>query len=725
MTENIVAATIEKYRTAISEQNSRSTLFNLPKRSIRTLFLDGPAKAIELALASGNDLEVGTGILTPSPDDVSQFPLIASLDDQMIADHGLSSLYCGLGMIEWSDTSDAKSKMAPLVLVPVKVTAASPAGFRIRSCGDRILNEPLMKRLNLQRSAIPLEDPLSFIPKRSHVRIKAFSDRAAIGLFSTIRTTIAERLDEAFSGSFSAHPLVANLLATAPSAAALLPDSAADSVHPYLPCDTTQLAAIVAASSGQNLVIHGPPGTGKTQTITNIAAECLDQGKRVLILSEAVAALEPIVNRLGIRLDERATLNLCADASTSLRGNHGRLREVRDELTRLPSDARPKVVIATSAGYVSAVPPHWTFDTVIVDEASRMRLSYAIPAIAAARQMIIVGDRHQCGPSMIIQFSQDGSVTQESDMSIMEAAIASKIPEVHLTRHYRSKHPSLIEFSNERFYKRKLISAPSAHPYGEYGCIIRHVGGRTVAGANQIEADAIAASAVSQVNADSTSSIAVIAATFQQCVTIAKSIRSLDPKAYERIDIIHASGCQGIERDVVLLSLTFGPDERGAQKRNFGIFSDLDGHKVLNVCLTRARKRTEVFSSIEVRSLSPDVRTPNGTLGAFLRSRDELSESGDREVYHSQIVALLNLHGYEVASDDHNLLVKYEGQFYAAIQLTGAMSRLDETSEKAQLENSGWSVTSLPAEILNRDRFELDPTVDAVLKDIEFFRRKN
>ena len=68
--------------------------------------------------------------------------------------------------------------------------------------------------------------------------------------------------------------------------------------HTILPCDASQLEAILAIKSGASLVLDGPPGTGKSQTIANVIAECLADGKTVLFVSEKAAALEVIKQRL-------------------------------------------------------------------------------------------------------------------------------------------------------------------------------------------------------------------------------------------------------------------------------------------------------------------------------------------------------------------------------------------------------------------------------------------
>src|SRR5206468_5882639 len=62
--------------------------------------------------------------------------------------------------------------------------------------------------------------------------------------------------------------------------------------------DSSQHSALVDALAGKNLVIEGPPGTGKSQTITNLIAAALVSGKTVLFVAEKLAALEVVRNRL-------------------------------------------------------------------------------------------------------------------------------------------------------------------------------------------------------------------------------------------------------------------------------------------------------------------------------------------------------------------------------------------------------------------------------------------
>ena len=73
-------------------------------------------------------------------------------------------------------------------------------------------------------------------------------------------------------------------------------------IHDQFPliydADSSQHSALIDAVNGKNLVIEGPPGTGKSQTITNLIAACLNSGKTVLFVAEKMAALNVVKDRL-------------------------------------------------------------------------------------------------------------------------------------------------------------------------------------------------------------------------------------------------------------------------------------------------------------------------------------------------------------------------------------------------------------------------------------------
>ena len=105
--------------------------------------------------------------------------------------------------------------------------------------------------------------------------------------------------------------------------------------YSVLPTDFSQLRAIEEARRGGNLVIHGPPGAGKSQTISNLIATLIADGKRVLFVSEKTAALDGVKRRL----EECGLGVFCLD----LHSDRGRKSQVYAQLRSSLSDAREGV----------------------------------------------------------------------------------------------------------------------------------------------------------------------------------------------------------------------------------------------------------------------------------------------------------------------------------------------------------------------------------------------
>jgi len=114
------------------------------------------------------------------------------------------------------------------------------------------------------------------------------------------RLTEADRPNPAFDAVFSAEPRR--------TGEENLAVQVADQ-FPIVPCDATQAAAVARARTGQSFVLHGPPGSGKSQTITNLIADYLARGKRVLFVCEKRPALDVVYHRLQQQgLDELCCL---------------------------------------------------------------------------------------------------------------------------------------------------------------------------------------------------------------------------------------------------------------------------------------------------------------------------------------------------------------------------------------------------------------------------------
>ncbi len=145
------------------------------------------------------------------------------------------------------------------------------------------------------------------------------------------------------------------------------------------------------------------------------------------------------------------------------------------------------------------------FDLLVIDEASQMRVEDAIGALSRAKQVVIVGDPKQLPPSSFFQSSgteEDEESESEVDEplsaeSVLDCALTAFQPSRDLRWHYRSKHESLIAFSNHHFYDNRLQIFPSPEPNNAaLGVKLRVVRGTFQSSINEVEAREVAESAV-------------------------------------------------------------------------------------------------------------------------------------------------------------------------------------------------------------------------------------
>ena len=99
-----------------------------------------------------------------------------------------------------------------------------------------------------------------------------------------------------------------------------------EQAYQVLDADPTQQRAILAARRGQSFVLQGPPGTGKTQTIANIITEGIASGKRVLFVSQKMAALDAVFKRLR----DKGLADLCLEVHS----HKANKKEVLEQLRR-------------------------------------------------------------------------------------------------------------------------------------------------------------------------------------------------------------------------------------------------------------------------------------------------------------------------------------------------------------------------------------------------------
>ncbi|SBS33424.1 hypothetical protein MAQ5080_02577 [Marinomonas aquimarina] len=262
------------------------------------------------------------------------------------------------------------------------------------------------------------------------------------------------------------------------------------------------------------------------------------------------------------------------------------------------------------------------FDVVIFDEASQITVWDAVGALARGKQVIVAGDPKQMPPTNFFGRSDsdpDGDVDGEGDLeSILDELLGASIPQRLLNLHYRSRRESLIAFSNSNYYDSSLVTFPApVHP--DNGVRLVKPNGfyaRGKARHNQGEAKAVVAEIIDRLKSDDevirNQSIGVVTFNTEQQSLIQDLLdeaRSEDPSIewafaedhLESVFVKNLETVQGDERDVILFSITYGPDESGHVAMNFGPLNRTGGERRLNVAMTRARSEMVVFSI-----LSPD-----------------------------------------------------------------------------------------------------------------------
>ncbi len=269
-------------------------------------------------------------------------------------------------------------------------------------------------------------------------------------------------------------------------------------------------------------------------------------------------------------------------------------------------------------------PSYPPFDLVVFDEASQIPVWDAVGAIARGKEAIIVGDPKQLPPTNFFSRLEgdegpdiDDSLVEDLE-SILDDCIAAQLPERHLNWHYRSRHESLIAFSNYHYYGNRLLTFPS--PHQELGVSFRHVKGKYDKGksrTNRAEAAAVVNEVLRRLGDPSLSHFSIGVVTFslpQQLLVddLLEEARRRHPEiepyfadsAHEPVFVKNLENVQGDERDVILFSICYGPDGSGRPpSMNFGPLNRDGGERRLNVAITRARREVIVFSTLRAENI--------------------------------------------------------------------------------------------------------------------------
>jgi len=316
------------------------------------------------------------------------------------------------------------------------------------------------------------------------------------------------------------------------------------------------------------------------------------------------------------------------------------------------------------------------FDLVIFDEASQMTTAEAIGSIARAKNAIVVGDPKQLPPTMFFHsVTVDEENLENEDLeSILDDCLALGLPERHLSWHYRSKHESLIAFSNQLYYGNRLCTFPSPDALDSKVRFVKVDGvyDRGFTKRNRKESEALVAEVVRRLKDPvlSRSSMGIVTfssaqrADIEKLLTKAITANKLDGVAYDREEplfVKNLENVQGDERDVILFSVCYGPDATGRVSLNFGPLNQAGGWRRLNVAVSRAREEMIVFTTLTSAMIDLNKTSSRGVAGLkyFLefaqQGKTRLAKSPS-DVSHGEgigtfIARELEAYGYECRSD--------------------------------------------------------------------------
>ncbi|MDM1084428.1 DUF3320 domain-containing protein [Myroides odoratimimus] len=333
------------------------------------------------------------------------------------------------------------------------------------------------------------------------------------------------------------------------------------------------------------------------------------------------------------------------------RGRGLSLRKLFDQMPNLLSRLKPCMLMSpiSVAQYFDVSTEH--FDLVIFDEASQLPTAEAISALARAKQAIIVGDPKQMPPTSFFASNKvdEDNLELEDLESILDDCLALSLPSKYLLRHYRSKHESLISFSNANFYDNKLLTFPSKDDLDKKVTFEFIEGGMYEKGksrTNKKEAIAIVEYIKQHYSQIKPKSLGVVTFSQTQQTLIEDMLSDMLIKnpaveekmlgASESLFIKNLENVQGDERDIILFSIGYGPDEEGKVSMNFGPLNRDGGWRRLNVAVTRARYEMKIFSSL--RGDQIDLRRTNAEGVKGLKNFLDFAEKGYVNIAESESV---------------------------------------------------------------------------------------
>lgn len=378
------------------------------------------------------------------------------------------------------------------------------------------------------------------------------------------------------------------------------------------------------------------------------------------------------------------------------------------------------------------------FDMVIFDEASQLQPVNAFGALMRGQQAIVVGDSKQLPPTRFFARMQDNELDDYEDASetmdvesILTMFEAKGAFNAMLRWHYRSRHNSLIEYSNHGFYGDKLVVFPAAgQAQAATGLHFVHLDESNSVyergkGKNPKEAQYIATKVAEHIREHPQQTLGVATFSLPQAQEIEDRVEILrrengelesffNKHPDEPFFVKNLENVQGDERDVIFIGIGYGRDKEGRISMNFGPLNQDGGERRLNVLITRARSKCVIFSNIQDHDI--DTRK---THAAGVRHLKKYLSFAEKKVldtptatgkepdspFEIEVAAAVRSLGwdvdYQVGSSGYNIDLAVKdpdkpGSYILAIECDGASyhssrwARDRDRLRQSVLENLGW-----------------------------------
>ncbi|KAA0991292.1 AAA domain-containing protein [Dyadobacter aurulentus] len=272
------------------------------------------------------------------------------------------------------------------------------------------------------------------------------------------------------------------------------------------------------------------------------------------------------------------------------------------------------------------------FDLVIFDEASQCYAEYGLPAAFRGKQLVVTGDSKQLPPSDLYKVRYEDRTGEEDFTAAIEIEslldlAAQSMEQFQLTGHYRSQSLDLIDFSNKNFYKGTLKLLPEFRDINTNRPGIQYIktDGVWKNNINTVEVGKV--TELVRELALTGKSLGIVTFNFYQQAAILDSLEK-ENTSIPDLFVKNIENVQGDERDIIIFSMGYAPDERGKLLMQFGSLNMPGGENRLNVAITRARERIYFVTSLWPAQLQTEQTANAGPkiLKAYLEYALEVSE---------------------------------------------------------------------------------------------------